>query len=346
MKKLLAILLLAWAGVVSAQSGTFPALVGQRGTTTPTNCTVGQLFWDSDATAGTNLYGCTAMNTWTQISGAGSGIAIGEAVTSGTANSVLFLGAGPVLAQDNTNFAYNSTTNVLTVDGGVNAATTLPLAIGGTSVFTVAAASITAAQPLLMGANAIRNATTGGTLSFTADTAGLGPLIAAGTATTDVNALSVTQTWNAAGVAFEGAKIAITDTASAAGALAFQVLGGASATTNLFNVDKNGSITIPGTGTAAAWVATSYVKVGDSNRFLWASEDTSLSRISAGVVGIGTGTAGSVAGTLSTTGLIVAQASPASGAACTAGSITADTGFIYACTATGVWKRVAITGGY
>ena len=195
MTKLLAILLLAWAGVVSAQSGTFPALVGQRGATTPTNCTVGQLFWDSDATAGTNLYGCTSANTWTLMSGAGSGIAIGEAVTSGTAASVLFVATGPVLAQDNTNFAYttssgprlqvgstgtstgmrlgygfnsgeamiwNSTYGLtpaaseyallsVTVGSGLtllNAPDAVHLRVANTSVLTVAAASITAAQPI------------------------------------------------------------------------------------------------------------------------------------------------------------------------------------------------------
>lgn len=74
MRKLLAIVLLAIAGSAFGQSGNFPALVGQRGTTTPTNCTVGQLFFDTDATAGSNVYGCTAANTWTLMSG-GSAVA-------------------------------------------------------------------------------------------------------------------------------------------------------------------------------------------------------------------------------------------------------------------------------
>lgn len=38
--------------------------------------------------------------------------------------------------------------------------------------------------------------------------------------------------------------------------------------------------------------------------------------------------------------------SPASGAACSAGAIAWDTGYIYVCTATGAWKRAALTGGY
>lgn len=38
--------------------------------------------------------------------------------------------------------------------------------------------------------------------------------------------------------------------------------------------------------------------------------------------------------------------SPASGAACTAGAITWDASYIYVCTASGAWKRAALTGGY
>jgi hypothetical protein len=38
--------------------------------------------------------------------------------------------------------------------------------------------------------------------------------------------------------------------------------------------------------------------------------------------------------------------SPASGAACTTGAITWDASYIYVCTASGAWKRAALTGGY
>ena len=81
-------------------------------------------------------------------------------------------------------------------------------------------------------------------------TAGAGPSITAGTATTDVAALSITRTNNNAAVA-TGVKFAFTDTTSAAGFLPFQVLGGASATTNLFSVDKSGNIAV-GLGTVGA----------------------------------------------------------------------------------------------
>ena len=72
-------------------------------------------------------------------------------------------------------------------------------------------------------------------------TAGQGPSVVAGTATTDVAALSVTRTNNNAAVA-TGVKFAFTDTTSAAGFLPFQILGGAAGTTRLFEVNKSGVI--------------------------------------------------------------------------------------------------------
>ncbi len=99
------------------------------------------------------------------------------------------------------------------------------------------------------------NAPSGTTLDFAvggggpkvtiAGTAGAGPAITAGTATTDVNALSATQTWNAGGVAFTGLKYTITDTASAAGSMAMQIFGGAAGTTNLISVSKAGLVNAP-----------------------------------------------------------------------------------------------------
>ena len=76
-----------------------------------------------------------------------------------------------------------------------------------------------------------------------AGVAGFGTLITAGTATTDVAALSVTRTNNNAAVA-TGVKFAFTDTTSAAGFLPFQVLAGAAATTNVFSLGKTGLPTL------------------------------------------------------------------------------------------------------
>src|SRR5678815_597137 len=42
------------------------------GTTPPGTCTVGQVFFDTNDTAGTNWKGCTATNTWTTLGASGS----------------------------------------------------------------------------------------------------------------------------------------------------------------------------------------------------------------------------------------------------------------------------------
>jgi len=72
MKKLLLALLL-YSAASSAQVTNAPALINQRGATLPTNCSIGQLFFKTDATAGQNIYNCTSANTWTQQAGGGSG---------------------------------------------------------------------------------------------------------------------------------------------------------------------------------------------------------------------------------------------------------------------------------
>ncbi|MCC6589447.1 MAG: hypothetical protein IT168_22295 [Bryobacterales bacterium] len=46
----------------SAASSTRPI---KTGTAMPSNCTVGDMFFKTDAAAGSNLYGCSAANTWT-----------------------------------------------------------------------------------------------------------------------------------------------------------------------------------------------------------------------------------------------------------------------------------------
>ncbi len=53
-----------WTGRqdASTASSTAPIKVG---TTAPATCAVGDMFYDSDATVGRNLYACTSANTWT-----------------------------------------------------------------------------------------------------------------------------------------------------------------------------------------------------------------------------------------------------------------------------------------
>ena len=158
-----------------------------------------------------------------------AGASIGDSVGGGTATRVLYLDTGPVLA-NSANLTFDGTS--LTAGGFITTGT-------------------------------FRGGSTGGTLAMS-NTAGAGATIAAGTATTDVRPLTITGTWNAAGVTFEGILYTITDTASAAGSLAMQILGGASGTTNLISVSKAGLVTtgasvlahgataIPAGGTAGA----------------------------------------------------------------------------------------------
>jgi hypothetical protein len=45
----------------------------KTGTALPGTCNVGDEFFNTAATAGSNVYGCTSSNVWTQLSGAGGG---------------------------------------------------------------------------------------------------------------------------------------------------------------------------------------------------------------------------------------------------------------------------------
>jgi len=78
-------------------SSTKPAQVGS---TIPSACSVGQIFFDSGAAAGQNLYGCTAANLWSLLGVAGSGGGAGTASQLGdfsatdTAAAVQTIGAG------------------------------------------------------------------------------------------------------------------------------------------------------------------------------------------------------------------------------------------------------------
>lgn len=78
--------------------------------------------------------------------------------------------------------------------------------------------------------------------------------LAMGTITTAIGPQTWTETRNAVGVTFPGLKYTITDTASAAGSLAMQILGGASGTTDLFSVSKDGLISTSKNGAHAFYV--------------------------------------------------------------------------------------------
>ena len=63
------------------------------GTTAPATCAVGDCFFDSDATAGSNLFGCTATNTWT-AEGGGSANALKRTIGAAGGECVRARGYG------------------------------------------------------------------------------------------------------------------------------------------------------------------------------------------------------------------------------------------------------------
>ena len=177
-------------------------------------------------------------------------------------------------------------------------------------------------------------------LTFGGAAAGTGLAIAAGTATTDEAALRVTRTNNNAAVA-TGVKFAFTDTTSATDAYFLQVLAGASATTNIFSVQKRWLATglpmfVNGTGSdytlSIGW-QTQQVTTRSDGTFGWSAgtnasvgNDTAISRISAGIIGVGTGAAGSFAGRIKLTSAIAAGVTVANlNAAPTTGEIQSVT---------------------
>ena len=198
-------------------------------------------------------------------------------------------------------------------------------------------------------------------LTFGGAAAGTGLAIAAGTATTDVNALNISQTWNAAGVAFTAFKLNATNTSSHASTLLMDLQVGG---TSLYKVNKAGYFTAVGgfvggsdiigltvaargsgladiygttalsiganTGqrlylgsagssssgqdmsilsTSDVFIIRNGMAVGfSSNNTSTGTLDSAFSRISAGLIGVGTGAAGSFAGGLKLTDLTINRA--------------------------------------
>lgn len=64
----------------------------QTGSSLPATCSIGQMFFNSSAPAGQNLYGCTAVNVWSLQSGGGNGGSV--TVDSGTT----IVGTRPVVS--------------------------------------------------------------------------------------------------------------------------------------------------------------------------------------------------------------------------------------------------------
>lgn len=161
------------------------------------------------------------------------------------------------------------------------------------------------------------------------DVAGQGPAITAGAATTAVSPLALTQTWNAAGITFPGLTLTITDTASAAGSLALQILGGAGGATNLLSLSKGGLLTtgdqIRSGGfiytpdaTGFGWLnrstltssADGFIRLANAGAtgfsILQLFSDTGISRLASGIVSIGSGANGAFDGRQKLTSTITA----------------------------------------
>lgn len=105
-----------------------------------------------------------------------------------------------------------------------------------------------------------------------------GVLVTQAALTADAQALSTTATWNNAGVTFVHWKAVITDTASAAGSLPIQILGGAAGSTSLFTLSKTGLGTFAGSvfSTGGGFVAASTSSIGFNNTTLIQSATNGL----------------------------------------------------------------------
>lgn len=172
-------------------------------------------------------------------------------------------------------------------------------------------------------AGTVRAGATGGTLAFST-TAGAGPTIAAGTATTAVSPFALTQTRNNNAVTHPGVTWTFTDTAVGATANLFTIYGGAAGTTEMLSLTKVGGLRTSNgaffdlissnaifahhdtSGNLVLYNNASQITGLSGGFYGWSSQavsasgtDTALSRLSAGVVAVGTGAAGSIVGSLS-----------------------------------------------
>jgi hypothetical protein len=106
-------------GTVNMSSATSTRPV-KTGTATPGTCTVGEMFFDTDATAGQNLYNCTATNTWTQVAGTTSASGLTDCAITRTSATVLTI---PTCTWAPVNTAKCTITNaVITLSGGTGSA--------------------------------------------------------------------------------------------------------------------------------------------------------------------------------------------------------------------------------
>jgi hypothetical protein len=114
----------------SAQAVTIPTTVG---TTLPSTCQVGQLFFNSAAAAGSNLYACTATNVWTLEAGGSGGTGTGG---SGS-------GSGASFASQLGDFSTALSSGTITIGAGCSAATPCHVRVGNTVYSFKSSATVT-----------------------------------------------------------------------------------------------------------------------------------------------------------------------------------------------------------
>ena len=218
MVNLIVAAILTWAnlpiGYSQAQVGTFPALIGQRGATLPATCSIGQLFFDTDATAGVNIYGCTAANTWALQ---------GDGVGSGTVTGFTAAGA------DGVSVTVSNSTTVPALTVGLGAIT--PATVNGVTITTAAAGvlALTGGDTFYLPASG-RAATISGTETLTNKTL-TNPAITKQTLTTGSTVAWDISAGNMADVTIttSGASI-VTPTNVTAGAIALRIIYASSGT--------------------------------------------------------------------------------------------------------------------
>lgn len=174
------------------------------------------------------------------------------------------------------------TLSTITQGAGItitNAAGSITIANGGvTSITGTANQVIASASTGAVTLSLPQNIHTGATPTFARLT------LSDGTVTTSTPVINLSQTWNAGAVVFEGIKLNVTDTASAAGSLLLDLeVGG----TTRFGVRKDGAVT---TGSwQASVIAAIYGGTGQSSYavgdILYADSTTTLARLAAAATG-------------------------------------------------------------
>lgn len=102
----------------SFDAGTADATTAcKTGTSAPASCEVGECFFDTDETAGQNLFGCTSTNTWTLLGDGGGGGGGCITTCGGSSTEVGFWNTGSDL-QGDAELRYNSTADRLLIGAG------------------------------------------------------------------------------------------------------------------------------------------------------------------------------------------------------------------------------------